>query len=312
MSGGGSQTSTGTTYSTNLPEYARPYWERLVGRTEAESTKPYQAYPEQRVAQFNPSQQRAASATMGVAPSGYTNVGQVAQDYGQGPRYTPINVSAQKWTDPGVAQSYMDPYARDVTNIAIRDAQTRFDEQAAGARMQAARAGAYGGSRQAIVEAARQRDLDQNLGDMSLKGLQQAWQSGIGAFGADQARDLQAAGMNIGQAQYADQSAAQRAQALAALYGQQQQLGLQGAQAMMGVGNQEQAQAQRELDVGYQDFVNQRDYERQNLAFLNSIIRGMPAQPNQDVTQVNQTNPLSQAAGLGIAGLGLYNTMNRA
>ena len=35
-SGGGAPTQS-TTYTSNLPEYARPYFERLMNRTEAEN-----------------------------------------------------------------------------------------------------------------------------------------------------------------------------------------------------------------------------------------------------------------------------------
>jgi len=37
---------------TNIPEYARPYFEELMGRTVFESTRPYEAYPGQRLAEF--------------------------------------------------------------------------------------------------------------------------------------------------------------------------------------------------------------------------------------------------------------------
>ena len=309
--GGGTQTSTGTSYQTNLPEYAQPYWERMVTRTEAESNRPYQAYPDQRVAGFNAVQQRGAEATMGVAPSGYTNVGNVAQGYAAQPGYTPISVSSQRWTAPGVADSYMDPYARGVTDIAVRDTRQAFDEQQPGINMKAAQAGAYGGSRQGLVAQARERDQMQLEGDMRLKGMQQGWQTGMQQFNADEGRGLQAAGMSMGDRQFAEGAAGQRANALAAMYGQQQQLGLAGAQAMMGIGALEQGQQQRELDMGYQDFINQRDSERQNLAFYNSILRGMPTAPNSDVTQTAQTNPLAQGVGAGIAGLGLYNQLSR-
>ena len=41
MGGGSSQQPTqSTTYTSNLPEYARPYFERMMGRAEAESNQP--------------------------------------------------------------------------------------------------------------------------------------------------------------------------------------------------------------------------------------------------------------------------------
>ena len=39
-----------TNVTTNLPEYVRPYFERLLQRTEAESQRPYQPFEGQRIA----------------------------------------------------------------------------------------------------------------------------------------------------------------------------------------------------------------------------------------------------------------------
>jgi len=52
-SGGGAPTQS-TTYTSNLPEYARPYFERMMGRSEAESNQPYVGYQGQRLAGFTP------------------------------------------------------------------------------------------------------------------------------------------------------------------------------------------------------------------------------------------------------------------
>ena len=46
-----SQESGRQTYITELPEYARPYYENLMERTEAESLKDYTPYENQRIAQ---------------------------------------------------------------------------------------------------------------------------------------------------------------------------------------------------------------------------------------------------------------------
>ena len=48
--GGGVQESVVT--QTNLPEYARPYYEDMLKRTVFESTRPYEAFPGQRLADF--------------------------------------------------------------------------------------------------------------------------------------------------------------------------------------------------------------------------------------------------------------------
>ena len=56
MKGGGSAPTqtTSTVTQNSLPEYARPWFENLLGRTAYESTRPYTPYPGQRMAYFDP------------------------------------------------------------------------------------------------------------------------------------------------------------------------------------------------------------------------------------------------------------------
>jgi hypothetical protein len=84
-----------------------------------------------------------------------------------------------------------------------------------------------------------------------------------------------------------------------------QGLTMQQAQELQKQGGVQQQQEQRELDLAYQDFLNQRDFDKQQINFMSSILRGIPVQPQQVVNQYANPNPLAQFGGLGIAGLGL-------
>jgi hypothetical protein len=77
-------------------------------------------------------------------------------------------------------------------------------------------------------------------------------------------------------------------------------------------GTQQQQQAQQALDVAYQDFINQRDYERQNLQFLSSLLHGVPIAAESNVIGYQNSNPLSQLLGTGIGAIGLSNLMNQS
>ena len=90
----------------------------------------------------------------------------------------------------GSVQDYMNQYQQGVTDIAAREARRQSDIAGAGERAQAAKAGAFGGARQAIVEAERQRNLAQQLGDIQQKGL-------AGAFESAQKQRLAEAGMGM-------------------------------------------------------------------------------------------------------------------
>lgn len=102
----------------------------------------------------------------------------------------------------------------------------------------------------------------------------------------------------------------QSGQALGALGQQTQQMGIQNIGALEAAGETQQQQQQRSLDQAYQDFLNQRDYSRNNIAFLNSAIRGLTV-PTSTTTEgtgpasVYQPSPLAQFGQIAATGYGL-------
>jgi hypothetical protein len=88
-------------------------------------------------------------------------------------------------------------------------------------------------------------------------------------------------------------------------YGQlgqlQQQLGFQDASMLDTVGAQQQGQQQKAMDLAYNDFLQQRDYQKNQLSYLSDIIRGMPVSQTGYTTSssvpsaVNQMSPLAAA-----------------
>jgi len=138
---------------------------------------------------------------------------------------------------------------------------------------------------------------------------------------ANQQAQLQAQQQNIGQQQFGAnyrlqglQQANQSAQNLGNLGGQQlaAQTGIYGLQGQMGA--QQQAQEQQKINQQIQDYAVAQQYPQQQLSFMNAMLRGLPMQAG--TTQMYQAPPsaISQIGGLGtagIAGLGLYNTMNK-
>ena len=419
--GGGGGTTESTSYQTNLPEYAEPYYKELMARTQKESIQPFQPYGGDRIAGFSDTQQQAqqgivgmqAPESLGQAESTLGEVGQSAlqQSYDPtqfGTQYqaspyesgyqasqfdpgyqagaAPETYSAGQITspyqamqfdpayqasqfDPGyeagtfdaeTAEQYMDPYMRQVIDTQKREAQQEFQRSRAGTAAEAVQAGAFGGSRFGVREAEMESEYLDRLADIEAQGMQQAYQQGREQFGAEQAMQQQEAQMGMSaqqqeeaarqqQEQFAQaaeqmteedrQFAANMAQQVAtsqeaadqfaAQYGQeglqtalqtaqaqqnlgqtQQQLEQARLQAQQAVGEQEQRLAQAELDQAYNDFVNARDYERQQLAFYNSLLRGIPVPVQQETIRSAPSAGLgTQVAGLGLAGLGAYNAM---
>ena len=74
-----------------------------------------------------------------------------------------------------------------------------------------------------------------------------------------------------------------------------------GLQQLSTLGAQQQAQRQKDLDVGYQEFLNEQNYPYKQLSYMSDLIRGTPL-GMQSSNQVYQAPPstLSQLSGLGL------------
>lgn len=313
-----------TVTQTNLPEYAKPYFENLLKRTEALSYNQYQPYKGARIAGFTPEQQaiqqqygqmqtpgqfgEASGAMRGIGGLG---MGAAGLGLGQALSYDPN--SANRFSG-AAANYYMSPYQQAVTDIALREASQRGNLQKQANAMSSIGRGTFGGARQALLQAEGDRNLMQTLGDIQAKGSQDAFQQAQQQFNADEARRQQAMqyastlgsqlfGQGIGTAQ-------QSAAGLGALGSAQQAADLQRLGAQQSSAAQEQALQQSQLDTAYQDFLRQRDYPQEMLGFYSQILRGLPIQL-ASTTQSYQAPPSigSQIAGLGIAGLGLSQLM---
>ena len=101
------------------------------------------------------------------------------------------------WTDPGVSQKYMDPYKQGVIDIAKRQKEVDYQKQMAGINAQAASAGAFGGARQAMERSQASKDYQQQLQDLETQGMSQAYQSGMGQYGAESGLGQQANIQNL-------------------------------------------------------------------------------------------------------------------
>ena len=304
-----------------MPEYARPYFEHLMTRAETESNQPYSPYPGQRIQGFSADQLGAFQGIRGLAGAGNPTVDQAAglagaagQQALAAGQYTPIYASTQNWPGADVS-SYMNPYIENVLNRLQARTTERYGEQAGARQTAAERAGAFGGSRSAIQDFLAQRELNQQLGDTEAQQLSQAFQNAQSMWTSDQARQLQAMlanqGIDLQSAQLGlqgAQTAASTADILGRLGTAQQGLTLDRLKALQDSGQLQQELQQRGLDTAYQDFVNQRDYERGNISFLSGILHGIPVNPQSEVlTTTPGPNALSQLLGAGIAGSALSN-----
>lgn len=316
-SGGGAPTQS-TTNTSNLPEYARPYFERMMGRAEEESNQPYAPYGGQRIAGFTPDTQAGFQMTRDVAARGMPEMDRAAAMAGGAGA---VGLNAQNYQSNAIqqqafgqnqAQQYMSPYMNEVIDRQKAAAVRDFDEGRPSRETQAIRSGAFGGYRSAVQEGVAQRGLQNRMSDIEGMGREKAFQNAQGQFERDRAASMQAQGMTeqqrLAAAQYGLAGAGlglQSAATMGQLGASRQGMALQQAQALGMQGTAQQNLEQRQRDTDYQDWINQRDFNKQQIAYMSNILRGVPVQPNVVQNTYSNPNPFSQYAGLGIAGLGL-------
>jgi len=187
--------------------------------------------------------QAADVGQMGLRAEQYgRNVSGQAENYarqaaGMGDLY------GQMATSPSTYQAYMSPYQEAVTNVQLEGLQRQADIARTQRGAQAARAGAFGGSRQAIENAEANRALASQMDAVRAQGLQQAYQqaqANIGQRAQLGLQGLQGAQQGLGTALQGGQLGLSGiGTALQGLQGGMQGsgLGIQGAQAgMQGAG----------------------------------------------------------------------------
>jgi|688.fasta_scaffold167105_2 hypothetical protein len=165
----------------------------------------FQMSPAERVAA-----ERATAPQMQTAQTGYAPG---LQAYQMGPAE---RIQTQTFAQPGSAEAFMSPYMQNVVNIQQREAQRQADIAATSRGQKYARAGAFGGARQAIENAEAARNLAMQKGDIQAMGTQQAYQQAQQQFNQEQQARLaaqqanQQAGLAVGQQNLASQLGVQQ------------------------------------------------------------------------------------------------------
>ena len=375
--------TTSTTQTSNIPEYARPYVETMLGATQkqlfdttktggtptydeygnktgmtGETTEitgmkgytPYstnmndyfagaspmqeQAYtgaanlgPAQQVTDASNLAAQAGARAMGTQYRGgmFGNAYQGLQAYEPG-QYSQQSVSAPSLQNYQMgpaqqvsaqnfggqtAQDYMSPYMQNVVDIQQREAQRQADIAGTQRGANAAKSGAFGGSRQAVMEAEAARNLATQKGDIQAQGLQAAYQQAQAQFNADQARQLQAqqanqgAGLTVGQQNLAANLGVQSlgaGQNLAAQQANQQtNLATQQAQQAANQYGYGQAMANQQNLAQYQQAANALNANQQQFG-ANLGMQGINAANTaaQNLGNLGQTEFGQQQAAIGL------------
>lgn len=266
-------TSNVSDLGTNLPAWLQEYTRGLSGQATAVAGTPYQAYTP-------PAGTETYGAQTGRV-AGFTPMQAQAQ------QLTQQNVGVYKpqtdytsQTLPQAIGSYMSPYTDQVVNRIAQLGQRNLTENLLPqVNTTFTGAGQFGSTRNADFTNRALRDVNESV----LGQQAQALESGYATAGTQALSDLQRQGA-LGQLK--------------------QQLGYQDIGMLGTAGAEVQAQEQRNRDLAYQDYLQQRDYQKNQLAFLSDIIRGLPVQQTGYTTKSDVSAPTATVSPLAQAAMG--------
>jgi len=139
---------------------------------------------------------QAQAAAMQAAQLGGAPLAQASQ-FGGPQNVNAQNVGTQDFTGQNV-QNYMSPYLQGALDPQIAEMRRQYGITGAQQQSQAAKQGAFGGSREALMAAENQRNLNTAIGSTLGQGYQNAFQNAQQQFNAQQQANLQAQQANQG------------------------------------------------------------------------------------------------------------------
>lgn len=361
--GGGQNTSTVQQSNAYIPDWLSNYGQGAVGRAEELSLQPYNPYTGQTVAGFDPAQQQAynqIAGMQGMGAGGFNSA--IGAQQGLANQATPLTAGGiQGNTDAfqqgfmgGVynpaqgllgnfanqgpataqqvaqnAQELMSPYTSSVIDPANQLMQQQLAQNLGSIGASANQAGAFGGSRQGVMEGVAQSQaalgsekylgelLNSQWGNALTQGgniAQYGAQQGLaantalaqllqGGYGASQKLGTDIMGQNLN---YGLQAAQMLPQTLAA----QQAAALGQTGALSQAGQQQQQYQQNILNSAQGAFAQQQAFPYQQLQTLLGAISGIPysTSASGSASEFNPyySNPWGQGIGTAatVAGLG--------
>jgi len=270
-----------------LSSYAAPYVTNMLAQGQALAQQPYQAYQGPLTAGASGLQQQGFGATGALqTPAG---IGQAAETAGKvasglgALSYTPTGGTF----DAGKAQQYMNPYLQASLNPQLEEArrQSQITQQQNAAKM--TQAGAFGGSRQAILDAETQRSLGTNLANITGQGYNKAFEQAQQQYNTEQGRNVQENQFGAGYGLQALQGQVGAAQTQGGLSALQNTTNLANIGAQLSAGEQQRGIEQQGMTADQAAFAAERDNPYKMVTYQQSLLQGLP------LTASNYTIPSS-------------------
>lgn len=276
---GGGGTTTSNSSNTVPPDVLAEY-NKVVAQANQVAAAPLQQYQEQIVANQNPTETAAYNTinnmqgiTAPYTASANNLIGSATQNI------NPSTVTAAN------IQNYESPYTQDVLQAAIAAQNNQDAQQQQQLTGNAISAGAWGGDRAGVAQGilGGQQAIANNATNAGI--LNQGYAQALQEANAQQAAAIQA--QEAGQQLQLSGGLAENQLGLSA-----QQAGLTGANAQLAAGQAQQQQAQAQLNVPYEQFLQQQAYPFQTTGWLGNIAEGIGS--NEGGTSTSSTTQPSQ------------------
>ncbi len=239
-------------------------YDDLYNRAKGIAGQPFVPYTGARVAGFNPDQLQGFDATRGSFQDSMS--------------YNPRGLLSDMGTQPLNIQSFQNPYNTQVIDQSLADLDRARQIRLQSDQDRAIGAGAFGGSRSALLEAETNRNFADAAARTSSNLRQSGYNNSLNATMQD--RNFRS-GIQSG-----------------LLGDQYRNLGL-----LSGIGTQQQGLQQAGMDAGYNEFMRALGYGPQQLGLLSGAVFGMT--PNEIQSTSNKQGTFGQIAD----GIDTYNAV---
>jgi len=314
--------STSSTLTTSqVPQYLSDYLYNLMNGAYSAAQEEYIPNPNQRVAEFSPDKLAAFDATR-TATGAYQPMLNAAENTATEASGLSPTGAAQPYFNaasesvPGVISNYMNPYEENVTNRMGDIAARQIREKLMPAMNdQFIRAGQFGSTRQQELANRGVRDISETLASQIGAQLAQGYTT-AGSQAAEDLRRQASIGQAAGQLAGTEMTGLSNLAGVQAGLGQKEQaLGLQGAAALEAIGSAQEQKNQQNLDVMNANFEAQKNYPKEQLSWLSSIVRGLPSGGGTTSGTTNSVgssysaSPLASLASAGMSAAALSSLM---
>ena len=152
---------------------------------------------------------------------------------------------------PNLIQQYMNPYLQASLDPQIAEARRQSEIDRVNNASRLTKAGSFGGSRQAVMDAQNQDSLQRNLANITGQGYRDAYDKATGQYNTEQDRGM-------------------------AKQDRINEYGMSGLSALADLGGVQRDIESEGITADRRQFEEERDFDYKNVQYLQSLLSGLP------------------------------------